>query len=229
MTVISIRQPGYLPYLGFFKKIQSVDTFVFLDDVQYERGDWDNRNKIKTHNESQWLTVPINNKFGSLLTEVKIDNTHDWSKKHRSTIKTNYQKSQYFQKYWKDIEEILNQKWEKLIDLNFAFINYFISELGIKTKTIKSSELNISKSGSEKLLDICKNLNASTYLSGELGRNYLNEKIFQDENIKVIFEKFSHPIYNQIQGEFVPNLSIIDLLFNEGENAINIIKKSQNF
>ena len=229
MTVISIRQPGYLPYVGFFKKIQSVDIFVFLDDVQYERGDWDNRNKIKTFNDTQWLTVPIYNKFGSMLNEVRIDNTHDWSKKHKSTIKINYQKSQYFEKYWNEIEKILDKKWEKLIDLNFALIDYCISELDIKTKTIKSSELKVEKSGSEKLLEICKRLNASTYLSGELGVNYLNEEIFNDAGIKVVFEKFYHPTYNQIHSKFVPNMSIIDLLFNEGKNAEKILEKSQNY
>jgi hypothetical protein len=229
MNTISIRQPGYLPYLGFFKKIQSVDIFVFLDDVQYERGDWDNRNKIKTKDSSQWLTVPIQNKFGSLLNEVKIDYTHNWVKKHTSSIKINYEKSQYFEKYWYELENLLNKKYEKLIELNFALIDYFISELKIKTKIVKSSKLKNFKSGSEKLLDICTHLDTSTYVSGELGKNYLNEKIFSDVGIEVIFEKFSHPKYNQIQGQFISNLSIIDLLFNEGENAIQILEESQNF
>ncbi len=229
MTIVSIRQPGYLPYLGFFKKIQSVDIFVFLDDVQYERGDWDNRNKIKTFDGPKWLTVPTQNKFGAQLNEVQIDNIHNWSKKHKSTIKINYQKSQYFEKYWTEIEKKLDRKWEKLIDLNLALINYVISELHIETKIIHSSKLKIKKSGSEKLLEICKKLNSSTYLSGELGINYLNEEIFKDSGIKIIYEQFEHPTYNQIHGGFISNMSIIDLLFNEGENAINIIKKSKNY
>jgi|SaaInlStandDraft_2_1057019.scaffolds.fasta_scaffold84299_2 hypothetical protein len=229
MTIISIRQPGYLPHLGFFKKIQSVDEFVFLDDVQYERGDWDNRNKIRTFDSTQWITVPTRNKFGSLLNEVKIDNTHDWSKKHKSIIKNNYQKSQFFEKYWKEIEAILDKKWDKLIDLNFALINYFISELDIKTKTKMSSELKIKKSGSERILEICKMLNASTYLSGELGKNYLNREIFDNAGIKIIFEKFEHPKYNQKYKKFIPNMSIIDILFNEGKNTIQILENSKNY
>lgn len=229
MSLISIRQPGYLPYLGFFKKIQSSDIFVYLDDVQYERGDWDNRNKIRTYEGSIWLTVPVLNKFGQKLNEVNIANNQDWNKKHRLTIKTNYQKAPYFAKYWKKIDSILSKKWEKLIDLNLALIKYFNSELDLQTRTVKSSELQINSVGSQRLLDICKELGAKTYLSGEIGKNYLDEKIFRNEGIKVIYEKFKHPIYHQFHGEFIPNMSIVDLLFNEGENAREILLKSTNF
>ena len=229
MSLISIRQPGYLPYLGFFKKIQSSDIFVYLDDVQYERGDWDNRNKIRTYEGSIWLTVPVLNKFGQKLNEVNIANNQDWNKKHRLTIKTNYQKAPYFAKYWKKIDSILSKKWEKLIDLNLALIKYFNSELDLQTRTVKSSELQINSVGSQRLLDICKELGAKTYLSGEIGKNYLDEKIFRNEGIKVIYEKFKHPIYHQLHGEFIPNMSIVDLLFNEGENAREILLKSTNF
>ena len=229
MKVISIRQPGYFPYLGFFKKIESVDTFVFLDDVQYTRSDWDNRNKIKTSDGSMWLTIPILNKSKEFLNEVKIDNTQNWKYKHKSAIKFNYEDTPFFDLYWKDIELILDKSWEKLIDLNMELINYFITKLEINTKTVFSSELNINKTGSEKLLEICKDLQVDTYLSGEFGRNYLDIKLFQQENIKVIFEKFEHPTYDQTFDGFVQNMSIIDLLFNEGQNAKNILRNCKNF
>ena len=229
MKTISIRQPGYLPYLGFFKKIQSVDEFIFLNDVQYSRGDWDNRNKIRTTEGSLWLTVPILNNSKKLLNEVKIDNSSSWIYKHKSAIKHNYENSLFFDKYWNHIEEILDKSYTKLLELNIALINYFISVLKIKTKIIFSSDLNLDSTGSEKLLDICKNCNAQIYLSGELGTNYLNEKIFEKEGIQVIFEKFIHPTYSQKFEEFIPNMSIIDLLFNEGENSIDILKNSKNY
>lgn len=229
MKIISIRQPGYLPFIGFFKKIESVDVFVFLDDVQYTRSDWDNRNKIRTNEGSMWLTIPILNKFGNLLNEVEIDYSKDWLYKHKSAIEFNYKNSPFFEDFWKDIELILDKKWKKLIELNMNLINYFLSVLNIKTKTVFSSELHIEKKGSEKLLEICKNLNADTYLSGELGKNYLDTKIFENENIKVIFEDFEHPKYNQLFSNFIPNMSIIDLLFNEGNNSENILKNCKNF
>jgi len=229
MKILSIRQPGYLPFIGFFKKIQATDVFVFLDDVQYTRSDFDNRNKIRTQDDSMWLTIPIFNKTGQTLNEVKIDYSKKWVSKHKSSIEYNYEKAPYFEKYWKDIELILDKSWEKLIDLNMELISYFITKLEINTKTVFSSELNINKTGSEKLLEICKDLQVDTYLSGEFGRNYLDIKLFQQENIKVIFEKFEHPTYDQTFDGFVQNMSIIDLLFNEGQNAKNILKNCKNF
>lgn len=228
MTMISIRQPGYFPYIGFFKKIQSCNIFVYLDDVQYERGDWDNRNKIKTSNGSMWLTVPVYNKSGQKLNEVQISYDTNWNIKHIKAIELNYQKTLYFSNYWDSLKNILEKKWSKLIELNLALIEYVNQALDINTQTIRSSDLKINSVGSQRLMDICKKLKGSTYLSGEMGKDYLDEKIFHKENIKVIYEKFQHPTYSQIHGSFIPNLSILDLLFNEGEKSKDILLKSKN-
>ncbi len=228
MTIISIRQPGYLPFVGFFKKIQSCDIFVELDDVAYTRSDFDNRNRIRTYDGSMFLTVPVLNKFNQKLNEVKIANNENWNKKHVNSIKNNYQKAPYFDKYFDSIEKIIMKKWEKLLDLNISLIEYFYNELQLKTKIIKSSKIKINSTGSEKLLEICKNLKCTTYLSGSLGKNYLDEKLFLDSGIKVVYENFDHPIYNQIQREFISNMSIIDLLFNEGDVSSQILSNSTN-
>jgi len=228
MTIISIRQPGYFPYLGFFKKIQFCDIFVYLDDVQYERGDWDNRNKIKTSDGSMRLTVPVYNKSGQKLNEVQISYDTNWNIKHIKAIELNYQKTPYFSNYWDPIKKILEKKWSKLIDLNLALIEFINQELNITTKIIRSSNLKIDSVSSQRLVDICKKLDGTTYLSGEMGVDYLDEEIFQKENIKVIYEKFEHPTYSQIHGSFIPNLSIIDLLFNEGEKSKDILLRSKN-
>jgi len=228
MTIISIRQPGYLPYIGFFKKIQSCNVFVYLDDVQYERGDWDNRNKIKTSDGPIWLTVPVYNKSGQKLNEVQISYDTHWNIKHIKAIELNYQKTPYFSDYWDSLKNILEKKWSKLIELNLALIEYVNEKLEITTKTIRASDLKINSVGSQRLVDICKKLKGSTYLSGEMGKDYLDEKLFHKENIQVIYEKFQHPTYSQIHGTFMPNLSIIDLLFNEGEKSKDILLKSKN-
>jgi len=228
-NIICIRQPGYLPYIGFFKKIQSSDVFVYLDDVQYERGDWDNRNKIKTSEGSLMLTVPVYNKFNEKLNEVKIVNTENWQKKHLVAIHNNYHKSSFFGSYWKDISQIFTKKYEKLIDLNVELIEYFKHQLGLDTECVNSSTLNISEKGSEKLLKICQKLDAKIYLSGELGKNYLNEYIFLKNNINIIYEKFEHPIYLQRYNNFIPNLSVIDILFNEGEKSKKILENCKNY
>jgi hypothetical protein len=229
VKLISIRQPGYFPYLGFFKKIESADVFVFLDDVQYTRSDWDNRNKIETTDGPMWLTIPILNKSKEFLNEVKIDHTQNWIYKHKSAIKFSYQNTPFFDLYWKDIESILDKKYTKLIDLNMKLINYFKSVLDINTETVFSSDLKINSNGSEKLCQICMKLKADTYLSGELGQNYLDLKLFENNQIKIIFEEFKHPTYSQMNSKFLPNMSIIDLLFNEGDNSINILKKCRNY
>lgn len=229
MILICIRQPGYLPYIGFFKKIQSSDIFVYLDDTKYVSHGWDNRNKIKTDTGSMWLTVPINRNSTEKLMDVLIENNRDWKKKHLRGIQINYQKSPYFETYWDSIKNIYNKNWKKLIDLNLSLIEYFNSELNITTKSLRSSELNMDSIGSERLLQICKDLNADTYLSGSSGHDYLDEKIFQGRGIKVIYESFQHPTYRQRGSDFIPNMSIIDLLFNEGENSKKIISESKNF
>jgi len=228
MTLISIRQPGYLPYLGFFKKIQSSEIFVYLDDVNYERGDWDNRNKVKTSDGSMWLTVPVFNKSEQKLNEAEISYKTNWNEKHVRAIELNYEKAPYFSSYWNSIKKIIQSRWTKLIDLNLSLIEFFNQELELKTKTIKSSDLKIATTGSQRLLDVCKVLNCSQYLSGEIGRDYLEEEIFQKEGISVIYEKFQHPEYSQLYGKFLPNLSIIDLLFNEGEKSKEVLSNSKN-
>ena len=227
MTIVSIRQPGYLPYMGLFKKIDSSDIFVFFDDAQYAIRAWDNRNKILKNNEAVWLSVPVIKPFKKLLNEVEID-LENWNVKHLEAIKNNYKQSPFFDDYWNDFELILSQKWEKLVDLNIALIKHFMKILNITTQTVKSSELNTTGNSSEKLFNICKKLNADRYLSGEMGKEYLNEELFRNGGIDVIYEHFIHPKYSQNSDNFIPNLSIIDLLFNEGKNAELIIKNSKN-
>jgi len=228
MTIITIRQPGFMPYMGFFKKIQTSDIFVFLDDAQYAIRSWDNRNKIRSNNDSCWITVPVIHPFGEKLNEVKISYSKNWINNHKNLIESNYKNSPYFKNYWSEIELILNKKFEKLIDLNLELIEYFNKILNINTSIIKSSELQIKTKETQRLFDICKKLNASTYRSGSFGKEYLDESIFRKGKIEVIYENFQEATYNQLSKEFIPNLSIIDLIFQEGENAAKILEISTN-
>jgi hypothetical protein len=228
MTIITIRQPGYLPNIGFFKKIQASDVFVYLDDAQYAIRSWDNRNKIRNGNVISWLSVPVIHPHHKKLNEVEISYTKDWITNHVNLIESNYTKTPYFNNYWKDIKLILEKNWEKLIDLNLSLIEYFISVLEINTPRKKSSELEIDEISSKRLLEICKKLNATTYRSGIMGKEYLDENIFKNESIDVIYENFQHPTYNQSGTKFLFNMSIIDLLFNEGDNSKQIILQSKD-
>lgn len=225
MTTVAIHQLGYLPWLGFFDKMAKADIFVFYDDAQFEKNYFDNRNKIKTAQGWTWITVPVKYKFGQKLNEVEIDNAQRWQEKHYKTLLINYNKTPFSPAYLDFFEEIYKKKWEKLVDLNTTLIKYLAEKLGIKTELIKSSELNCAGKKSEKLLNICKKLNADIYLSGKFGKNYLDEKLFKENNIKVIYQDFKYPVYPQLYAEFIPNLSAIDLLFNCGPDSFKILLK----
>ena len=230
MKNVMIRQPGYMPNIGFFKKIQSSDIFVFLDDVQFSKDSFDNRNKIKTIHGSEWITVPLKRPvFEKKLNQVSISYITNWIKDHSNKILDSYNSTAYFSSYLYDIEKILNKNYEYLIELNFELINYFLKILQISTELIKSSELGITTTKTERLIEICSKLNVTTYISGIGGKNYLDKSLFKNSKINLKFENFVHPSYNQLHGTFMKNMSIIDLLFNEGSNSINIIKNSKNF
>ena len=229
MTNVMIRQPGYLPNIGFFKKIQSSDLFVFLDDVQFSKDSFDNRNRIKSNSGSEWITVPLKRPvFEKKLNQVSISYETDWIKEHSNKILENYKTTPYFSSYWYEIEKILNNKYEFLIQLNFELINYFIKLLDIPTRTINSSQLSTTKTKTERLVEICLQLNATCYISGIGGKDYLEKSFFEDSKIELIYENFIHPTYQQVNGDFVKNMSILDLLMNEGQNSKKIINESKN-
>lgn len=225
MTKISIHQPVYLPWLGFFEKILASEIFVFLDDVQYEKNGWQNRNKIRTSEGEMWLTIPVHNHKGLNLNEIKIQNNSNWINKHTKSIIQNYSKSEFFNNFWQDFELIYEKQYDRLIDVNIDFIKLLMEKLGIKTKTIFSSELKIEKMGSERILEICKKLKADSYISGIGGKNYLNMDDFKKNDIIVEFQNFQHPEYRQRCEPFIPNMAAIDLLFNEGNDAIKFLKR----
>ncbi|OQX21341.1 MAG: hypothetical protein BWK75_03290 [Candidatus Altiarchaeales archaeon A3] len=220
---IAIHQPNYIPWIGYFDKISKSDIFVFFDDVQFPRGkEFANRNRIKTPQGALWLTVPIKNK-GSLLkiNEMEINNDIDWNIKHWKTIHTFYTNSPFFHEYEQKFENILLDKWTKLCDLNVELIKLIVSILKIDTKLVFSSELKVEGGGTEKIINILKILDADEYLTthGPGAQRYLDEDIFRKNNIKLLFHDFKHSLYPQLFGEFIPNLSICDLLFNVGSSA----------
>lgn len=175
-----------------------------------------------------WLTVPVNASIGSLLKDIKIENTTNWRVKHKKSIQINYSKASYFKDFWPSLEQIYEKNYELLIDIDMEIIKLLMKELQIKTKTIFSSELGISEKGSDRILNICKKLGADVYLSGILGSDYLNLKNFEENRIKVQFQNFQHPVYEQYYKPFLPNMASIDLIFNEGKDAPKILQDAKN-
>jgi hypothetical protein len=224
--IVGILQPGYLPWLGFFEQIYKCDKFIIYDDVQYDKHGWRNRNRIKTTNGVQWLTVPVfvNFKEKPLINEIRIDNKINWRKKHLFAIKQSYSKATFFTKYINIFEDAYSREWQFLIDVDMYFIMKIAECLGLGNKRIiKSSTLNIRGDRIERLINICKKFDADTFYEGASGENYINKKYFAMHGIKVIFQEYKHLVYNQLHGNFVPFLSIVDLLFNHGEKSLEIL------
>lgn len=221
MTTIAIHQPNYLPYLGFFNKVKNCDIFVILDDVDFTKSGFFQRNKIRTSlNTPQskgwmWLSVPVEEKHIP-CNQIKIKNNIEWASYHWLQIQTNYSKSPFFSKYSLELKEIYNRTYDRAIDLNVDIINLLIKYFGLTSKIVFGSTLNCDSKGPKHLMEIVKGLGGDTYLSGASGQNYLDLSLFENVGIKVIFQDFEHPVYKQRYSGFVPNMSAIDYLFNVG-------------
>ncbi|MEW6088962.1 MAG: WbqC family protein [bacterium] len=227
---ISVHQPQYIPWLGYFDKIDKSDAFVFLDKVQYKAREFQNRNKIRTGNGWLMLTVPVISRgLGRQeISKVEIDNSTDWQKKHWGSIEQNYHRAPYFKNYSGFFKEVYSCPWERLMDLNIHIIKYLLKELKIQTPLYYESVVGSSSNKTDRIIEICKKLNADIYLSGIGGRDYLEEEKFTREGIKLEYQSFNHPVYHQLYrkgaGSFMPYLSVVDLLFNEGEKSIDILR-----
>ena len=228
-----IMQPTYLPWMGYFDLMDQSDVFVFLDDVQFSRRSWQQRNKIKTTAGSQWLTVPVMRNHGPEVREVDIrevgiDNTFDWASKHLKAIKFNYNRAKCFRDYSDEIETVYGSRWEKLFDLNVSLILRIAKLLGIKSTIIFSSQLAVAGSKTEKLVGLCKRVNADIYLSPVGSAEYINENdIFNDHGIQLKYHSFRFPQYQQLHGDFITHMSVLDLMLNEGKSSIEIIRNGR--
>ena len=231
MIKIAILQPGYLPWLGFFEQVNVSDVFVIYDDVQYDKQGWRNRNRIKTGNGVQFVTVPVRCKFKecSRTNEVTIDNRTNWRKKHLFSIKQSYSSAPFYKDYIDLVEEAYSREWQYLIDIDLYFITKFVKCLGLSNKEIvRSSSLDVRGDRIERLVTLCKIFKADVFYEGAAGKNYIDSKHFEEQGIRVEFQDYKHPVYNQLYGDFVPYLSVIDLLFNLGPESLSIIT-NKNF
>lgn len=228
--ILTIHQPEYLPYLGFFERLAVSDVFVVLDDVGYQKNGFINRNKIKTERGSKWITVPVLGRSPNLrINEVLIDNSKNWGISQWNSIILAYSNAPYFKEYASFFEEIFKKKWNSICDLDIYLLENTAKFLDIDLKIIKSSDLGVQGRGTERLINICKNLKADIYLSGPGNEKHqVEEEKFTKQGIKVNIKGFSNIEYNQmfIEQGFLAYMSIIDLLFNEGKNSANIIKKA---
>ena len=227
---IAIMQPTFIPWIGYFGLIKSVDLFVFLDTVQFEKRSWQQRNIIRTNQGTQWLTVPVISKgrFDQKIIDTRIDKSSNFSQKAINTIRFSYLKTKYYDKYSNDIFKIINENDSSLSNLNINLIKYLSNIWQIKTPTKKSSDYNLTGKKDELLHNICKFFNANIYISPKGSENYLTNSSFfygSSNKIKLNYFQFSHPKWDQIHGDFIPYCSSLDLLFNSGPEGSTLIER----
>lgn len=227
--ILTGDQPDYLPYIGFFHKMMNCDLYMIVDHVQFSKKSFQNRNRIRSSSGEIMLTVPVltKGKFEQAINEVVINNQVNWQKKHEKAIFLNYKKAKYYDDYKDFFEDIFSKKWEKLIDLNEYIIRFISKKLEIDVELLKSSNYNFKGKKTELLIEMCNATNADFYLSGEGGRNYVDEKKFEESNLTNLFTNFIHPSYEQLFETFLPRMSVIDLLLNyDIQSSKSIIKNS---
>ena len=227
MKKVAIVQSNYIPWKGYFDLINSVDEFILFDDMQYTRRDWRNRNKIKTSQGLIWLTIPVQvkGKYFQTIKETEISD-QNWNQLHWKSILNNYVRAEYFSDYREIFEDLyLNFNEKFLSNVNYRFLVKICNLLGIKTQISWSTDYVIVNGKTERLISLCKQAGATEYISGPAARDYMDEDLFQQENIKLSYIEYcNYPEYRQIHPNFEHSVSIIDLLFNEGVNAKKYMK-----
>ena len=221
MTRAAIMQPTYLPWIGYFGLIYQVDIFVIYDDVQFDKRSWQQRNKIKTQSGSQWLTVPVKSKgmYSQKINEVIIDPKSNFSTSHIKAIETNYARAPFFKVYKNYIFDCIESNSKSLLSLNQSLICLISNILNIEIEFVRSSDLKVAGKKEERLVNICKKLSADRYVSPPGSKVYLDETdIFVKNNLTLAYQNFKHPIYPQINGDFISHMAIIDVLFNCGSD-----------
>ncbi len=227
MKKLAILQSSYIPWKGYFDIIHSADEFMLLDDVQYTRHDWRNRNVVKGPQGVRWLTIPVRTD-GTLTQHINQMRVRDklWAKKHWEIIRFFYRKTPYFKKYEEPFRQLYNEMNEELLSLvNYRCLKLINELLGIRTKMTWSTDYQSHGKKTQKVVDLCVQAKADEYITGPSAKAYLDETLFTNNHIKVRWVDYSdYPEYKQLYPPFVHGVSILDLLFNEGPRASEYMK-----
>lgn len=226
------HQPNYLPYPGLFEKVALADRFVVVDDVQFvKRGTfgWMHRNRIRTSGPQgwDWLSVPVltAGKYNQTIREAKVDESLPWARKHWRSLEWNYKKARHFKEIGPEIKALYDRPWTFLCDLAVAFLELFMRLLGIRTPLDVQSRLGVKGESTNLIVNLSRAVGADTYLSGAHGRDYLDPAALEAAGVRVVFQDWVCPEYPQCQpGPFVPNLSIVDVLFNCGPDSMKVVR-----
>lgn len=227
---ITAHQPLYLPWLGFFDKISDAGILVILDSVQFSRTDYIHRNKILINGNPHWLTIPIEKSSSRApIKDVRIEGSA-WKRNHLESTRRNYLRAPHFDDLNQLLEGTLMQiNSNFLIDYTLPILSNLIDYLGIEIKVILLSDLGIESNKSRLILDVCNSVKADEYIAGSQGLNYLELETFESNGIKVLMQEYKHPVYRQNSDKFIDNLSVIDLIAQEGQNSLSVIQQGRSY
>ena len=223
---VAIHQPHYLPWLGYLAKWAAADLFIFLDGVQYEKNGWQNRNRIKTRDGARWLTVPVHARLGLRICDVAIDDSRAWRARHLRAIEQAYARAACLERYRPALRDFYAREWTRLAPLACDSAEWLARRVGITTPVRLASDLGVTSTDpTGRLVALCRAAGADTYLAGSAGPGYMDLAQFAAAGIGVRGQRYEHPVYPQVHGEFVPHLSALDLLLTAGDQALPIIRK----
>ena len=223
--MLAAHQPQFAPWLGFFDKLDRADVFVLLDNVQFKKNEWQNRNRIKGAAGPQWLTVPVSGRFGQEIGELDIAQRENWQERHLKTLRTCYGRAPHFPETFARYQQLARRPWRKLADLNIGLLNDLLAQMGLAKRVLLASELGpLPENRDDRLIELCRKCGAKTYLAGAGGRDYMEMERYGAAGLEVVFQDYRHPSYPQLFGAFTANLSVLDLLFNCGPASMEVIR-----
>jgi hypothetical protein len=227
--MIACHHPNFMPWPGIFYKAMQASQMVLLDDVQFPLGgSWVNRNRFKNDQGELWLTVPVWKRGRGLqrIDEVEICNEENWQKKHFLSLFHAYSHAPYWEEHSQFFKKIYRNPWHRLLELNLDILDYLGTTLSLGQPFLRNSSLAVESKGSQRLVDICKALGARKYLTIASSHKYLNEDLFQKSGIQLVYYKYEPPVYPQLWGDFIANLSVFDLLLTCGPKSAGLIQRA---
>jgi hypothetical protein len=232
---VAIHQPHYLPWLGYLDKLDSADVFIVLDTVQFKKHEWQNRNRIRTKDSWQWLTVPIVDRFPERIDRVEINGRTDWQRKHAQALRLHYGSAPHWASAGPELTALLQKEWTRLCDLNLAVLDLLCRSLAITTPRRLASTLQAREEPTDRLIDLCRAVGGTVYLAGQGAarpqgaESYMDFGRFSRAGIQVQVQDYRHPEYPQRYTPFVSHLAVVDLLFNCGPESLQILRSGRRW
>lgn len=229
VKTVAMQQPNWLPWLGYFHRMAAADLFVFADTVAFSKRSYTQRVRIKTRKEAKWLSLPVihTGALGERILDLALGGPPAWRTDLLDQLRGHYNCCPFFKRYFPPIADLLLSTEERLAEMNIRLIEYLAAELDIRTPTVRASTLHqdhLLGQPTDWIIGVCREVGAETYLSGKGGANYQDEAAYARHGIRLVYSNFPHPVYPQPHGDFVPGLSVVDLLFNCGEASGEVLR-----